>query len=123
ADTAGRAFVGAGLAAGDRVAIWAPNVAEWAVAALGAYTAGCVVVPLNTRFKGGEAGHVLRASGARMLLTVTDFLDTDYLALLDGVGGLDAIEHIVVLRGRVPPGSMSWSASLAGARPVTSPAM
>jgi acyl-CoA synthetase (AMP-forming)/AMP-acid ligase II len=120
AETAGRAFIAAGLAAGDRVAIWAPNVAEWAVAALGVYTAGCVVVPLNTRFKGSEAGHVLRASGARMLLTVTDFLDTDYLALLDGVGGLDALEHTVVLRGRVPPGSSAWPDLLAGASAVAS---
>ena len=118
-DTAARAFVASGLVVGDRVAIWAPNVAQWAIAALGVYTAGCVVVPLNTRFKGTEAGHVLRASGARMLLTVTDFLDTDYLALLDGVDGLDALEHTVVLRGRVPPGSTSWADLLAGAGAVT----
>ena len=119
-ETAGRAFVGAGLAAGDRVAIWAPNVAEWAVAALGVYSAGCVVVPLNTRFKGREAGHVLHASGARMLLSVTDFLDTNYLALLDGVDGLDALEHTVVLRGGVPRGSTSWCDFLAGASAVSS---
>ena len=118
-DTAARAFLASGLVVGDRVAIWAPNVAQWAIAALGVYTAGCVVVPLNTRFKGTEAGHVLRASGARMLLTVTDFLDTDYLALLDGVDGLDALEHTVVLRGRVPPGSTSWADLLAGASAVT----
>src|SRR5438477_10083526 len=74
ADTAARAFVASGLVVGDRVAIWAPNVAEWAIAALGVYTAGCVVVPLNTRFKGTEAGHVRRAPGARMVLTVTDSL-------------------------------------------------
>ena len=119
-EVAGRAFVAAGLAPGDRVAIWAPNVAEWAVAALGVYSAGCVVVPLNTRFKGREAGHVLRASRARMLLTVTDFLDTDYLALLDGVDELAGLEQTVVLRGRVPPGSTSWPDLLAGASAVTS---
>jgi acyl-CoA synthetase (AMP-forming)/AMP-acid ligase II len=107
-ERAARAFIAGGLAPGDRVALWAPNIAEWAIAALGAYTAGCVVVPLNTRFKGGEAGHVLRASGAKVLLTVTDFLDTDYLALIEGVHGLDALGEIVVLRGHVPPGAISW---------------
>ncbi|MBC7861047.1 MAG: AMP-binding protein, partial [Burkholderiaceae bacterium] len=47
-----RAFVAAGVAHGDRVAIWAPNYWEWIVAALGLQGAGGVLVPLNTRFKG-----------------------------------------------------------------------
>jgi acyl-CoA synthetase (AMP-forming)/AMP-acid ligase II len=111
----GSALVATGLAPGVRVAIWAPNVAEWAIAALGVYAAGCVVVPLNTRFKGGEAAHVLRASGARLLFTVTDFLDTNYLALLDGAGDLDALEHTVVLRGDVPSGAVSWDDFIARA--------
>ncbi len=41
-----------------------------------------VVVTINTRFKAGEAAHVLRTSEARLVLTVTDFLDTDYAAAL-----------------------------------------
>jgi acyl-CoA synthetase (AMP-forming)/AMP-acid ligase II len=108
AERAARAFIAGGLAPGDRVALWAPNISEWAIAALGAYTAGCVVVPLNTRFKGGEAGHVLRASGAKVLLTVTDFLDTDYLELIKGVPGLGDLGEIVVLRGHVPARAISW---------------
>ena len=49
---------------------------------LGAFRAGAVVVTVNTRFKGQEAAHVLRTAEARLLVTVTDFLDTDYVALL-----------------------------------------
>ena len=40
---------------GDRVAVWAPNSLEWIVAALGVTTAGGVLVPVNTRFRGAEA--------------------------------------------------------------------
>ena len=65
-----RAFCAAGLRHGDRVAIWAPNIVEWILAAIGLQAAGGVLVPLNTRFKGAEAGYVLRKSGARMLFTV-----------------------------------------------------
>ena len=72
-----------GIERGDRVAIWAPNCAEWVVAALGAVGAGAVLVPLNTRFKGAEAAYMLRQSGARMLFTVGGFLGTDYPAMLD----------------------------------------
>ena len=45
-----------GIEPGDRVAIWAPNCTEWVIAALGISAAGAVIVPPNTRFKGGEAG-------------------------------------------------------------------
>ena len=96
-----RALVASGMQPGDRVAIWAPNSARWIVASFGVYAAGAVLVPFNTRYKGDEAGHILRTSGARMLLTVTDFLGTSFPEQLDGVPGLDALEEIVVLDG--PP--------------------
>ena len=108
AERAARGFVAAGVAAGDRVAVWAPNSAAWIVASFGVYLAGGVLVPLNTRYKGEEAGHVLRTSGAKVLLTVTDFLDSDYLGMLEGVAGLDVIERTIVLSGPVPRGASGW---------------
>ena len=45
--------------------------------------AGAVLVPVNTRFKGPEAADILRRSRARALVTVTDFLGTDYVAMLE----------------------------------------
>lgn len=82
ANTAAKAFVASGIEPDDRAAIWAPNIAEWVVAALGLQTAGGVLVPLNTRFKGREAGYVLERSGAKMLFCTREFLDTDYVSLL-----------------------------------------
>jgi HIP---CoA ligase len=100
-DRYARGMVATGVRAGDRVALWAPNCAEWMLAALGALRAGAVLVPLNTRFKGGEAGYILRTSGASLLLTVRGFLGTDYPALLVGedVGDLD---RVVLLRDEHP---------------------
>ncbi len=99
---ASRAIVANGIERGDRVAIWAPNCAEWVVAALGAVGAGALLVPLNTRYKGAEAAYILRASGARMLFTVQGFLGTDYPALLDeAVSAGDKVpelERVVILR-------------------------
>ena len=96
------ALVATGVRHGDRVAIWAPNCWEWAVAALATHTIGGVLVPINTRFKGREAAYVLDASKARVLFTVTDFLDTDYVALLTDAGVPAGLDEIVVLRGTVP---------------------
>jgi acyl-CoA synthetase (AMP-forming)/AMP-acid ligase II len=81
-DRYARGFVAAGLGVGDRVGIWGPNCAEWMLAALGVLRAGGVVVPLNTRFKGGEAAYILRNAGAELLVTVRGFLGFDYPAML-----------------------------------------
>jgi len=129
-----RALMASGVSPGDRVAIWAPNCAEWAVAALGLLGAGAVLVTLNTRFKGGEAAYILRASGTRTLLTVQGFLGVDYPGLLAGEE-LGDLERIVVLRrgwaggdqatgaaggpGRVGPPCSDLDAFLAGAAEVT----
>jgi acyl-CoA synthetase (AMP-forming)/AMP-acid ligase II len=90
-----RALIASGITPGDRVAIWAPNSLEWIVAALSITTAGGVLVPVNTRFKGAEAGYVLTRSNARALFTVRGFLDTDYPALLREAG-IDAPPTIIL---------------------------
>ncbi len=112
---AARAFVAGGLQPGDRASVWAPNIHQWIVAALGLYSAGGVLVPLNTRFRGAEAAHVLRTSGARFLFTVTDFLDTDYVSLLEEAGARDLVEEIVILEGVAPAGTVPWKDFLARA--------
>ena len=95
-DRYARGFLAAGLGAGDRVAVWAPNCAEWMLAALGLLRAGGVLVPLNTRFKGGEAAYIIRDAGATMLVTVRGFLGADYPAMLAGQDTAD-LARIVLL--------------------------
>ena len=64
---AGRAMIAWGVRPGDRVAIWAPNSAEWIVTALGAVSVGAVLVPLNTRLKAAEVGYILRKSRTKLV--------------------------------------------------------
>jgi acyl-CoA synthetase (AMP-forming)/AMP-acid ligase II len=106
---AARGAIAAGIEHGDRVAIWAPNTWEWIIAALGAVSAGGVLVPINTRFKGREANYVLSKSGARLLFTVRGFLDLDFPALLEDAGPLPgALERVVLLRGLPGEGTESF---------------
>ena len=98
-DQVARALVGSGIEPGDRVALWAPNSAEWVITSFAVYAIGAVLVPLNTRYRGEEAGHVLRTSRARLLFTVTDLLGSDLVELLTGVPGLESLQEIVVLEG------------------------
>ena len=114
-----RALMASGIEPGDRVAVWAPNIWEWVVAGLGIHLAGGVLVPVNTRFKGREADFILQKSGARILFTVTDFLDTDYVALLRDADGGHGLDEIVILRGTVPEGTTGFTDFMGRAGQVT----
>jgi len=122
-DTA-RALLASGIERGDRVAVWAPNSLEWIVAALGVTTAGGVLVPVNTRFRGTEAAYVLARSGVRALFTVRGFLDTDYPALLAGAGvELPALEHTILLAGEPDSASAGFDEFVARGRAVDDAAL
>jgi HIP---CoA ligase len=71
-------FAEFGIKKGDRVAVWAPNSAEWIIAAFGLLTAGGVLVTVNTRFKAEEAGDIITRSGAKAVLVHKGFLGQDY---------------------------------------------
>jgi HIP---CoA ligase len=114
-DRYARGFLAAGVGAGDRVAVWAPNCAEWMLAALGLLRAGGVLVPLNTRFKGGEAAYIIRNAGAATLVTVRGFLGFDYPAMLAGQDTGD-LARIILLRDE----GASAGAGAGGPVPVTS---
>jgi acyl-CoA synthetase (AMP-forming)/AMP-acid ligase II len=107
-EVAGRAFIASGVEPGDRLSIWAPNIAEWVVAELALHSVGAVLVPLSTRLKGPEAADILRRAGVRRIFTVTDFLDTNYVEALDGLD-LPDLEETIVLRGTVPAGAVAWT--------------
>ncbi len=77
---AASAFADLGVDKGDRIAIWAPNSAEWIIAAFGLLTAGGVLVPVNTRFRAEEAADVIGRSGAKAVLVQKGFLGLDYTA-------------------------------------------
>jgi acyl-CoA synthetase (AMP-forming)/AMP-acid ligase II len=115
----GAALVESGIEPGDRVSIWCFNCAEWVIAVLGIFSAGAVLVPVNTRFKGAEAADILGRSRARALVTVTDFLGTDYVAMLESAGiPLPALETIVVPVGAARAPAVGWADFVGRATPA-----
>jgi len=117
---AGRALVVSKIAPGDRVGIWAPNCWEWIVGALAIHSVGAVLVPINTRYKGHEAAWLLNTSRAKLLFTVTDFLDTDYVQRLKATNiRTPHLENVIVLRGSEAASAISWEAFLTRAEQVS----
>ncbi|QLJ03802.1 long-chain fatty acid--CoA ligase [Streptomyces sp. NEAU-sy36] len=62
------ALTGLGIRPGDRVALMAPNTAEFPLAYYAIAAAGGVVVPVHLLLSAGEVEHVLKDSGASLLL-------------------------------------------------------
>jgi acyl-CoA synthetase (AMP-forming)/AMP-acid ligase II len=114
-----KALMAWGVEPGDRVAIWAPNTLEWIQAALAVHCAGATLVTVNTRFKGSEAAYILNRSKARLVFTVSDFLDTDYASILQSRDDLDHLEHIVVLHGSAHGDAEDREAFLSRADQIT----
>lgn len=84
----GNDLLAAGIEPGDRVAILAPNSTAWVVAASAVMAIGAIMVPVNTRFKGPEIRYALEKCGAAGLMTVGEFLGTDYEAMaISACGG------------------------------------
>ncbi|MCW4354988.1 FadD3 family acyl-CoA ligase [Hoyosella sp. YIM 151337] len=110
-------FIAAGVRQGDRIAVWSPNSHHWVIAALGALTAGATLVPINTRFTGGEALDILDRTRAAALIVAGPFLGTDRLALLHETAGdlektLPSLTTIVrvPIEGPLDPvaGAVTW---------------
>ena len=92
---------------GDKAAIWAPNMHQWVVAAMGIQTAGGVLVTINTRYKGSEAADLLRRASASILFSVGDFLGTDYPKMLADKD-IGAVKDIVVFNPSTSSSQSSW---------------
>jgi len=99
----------AGIGAGDRVGIWAPNCAEWILVQYATAKVGAILVNVNPAYRSHELEYVLRQSGVRLLFSASAFKTSDYAAVVEEVaGGLDELERtIFVDRGE-------WAAFGAG---------
>ena len=96
--TLAKALLARGIAAGDRVGMWAPNRHEWVIAQYATARVGAILVNVNPAFKARELEYVINQSGLRMLLLARAFRHTDYTEVLAEVSPrCPALEHVVVL--------------------------
>ncbi len=90
----------AGITAGDRVGIWAPNCAEWVLTQFATAEIGAILVNLNPAYRSHELAYALKQSGAAMVISAPAFKTSDYVALLAEVGpGCPDLREVVFLDG------------------------
>jgi fatty-acyl-CoA synthase len=83
-ERAARALAGR-FAPGDRIAIWAPNSAEWILLQQAVAMAGMVLVALNPAYRSREITFVLRQSGAVALFLTDSYRGFDMRGMIAGV--------------------------------------
>ncbi len=87
-----------GVGAGDRVAVWLPNVPAWLVLCLACARLGAICVSVNTRFRSVEVADIVGRSGPRALALWPGFKDIDFIAILEEIEpeALATLETIIV---------------------------
>jgi fatty-acyl-CoA synthase len=101
-------LIATGIAKGDRVGIWAPNCAEWALLQYGAAKAGAILVNINPAYRSHELAYVLRQSGTKLLVSAESFKASDYRAMIDEVrGDLPELRQVIFI------GTADWDGLIA----------
>jgi fatty-acyl-CoA synthase len=75
----------AGLDKGDRVGVWSPNRAEWALVQYATAKAGVILVNVNPAYRTSELEYALRQSGCRWIFTTGDFKGASFPAMVESV--------------------------------------
>src|SRR5215471_11742050 len=78
-DRVSKGLMALGIAQGDHVAVWAPNVPEWIFLLLGLARIGSVMVTVNTAYKASELEYVLRQGDITTLFMTEAFRGNAYL--------------------------------------------
>jgi fatty-acyl-CoA synthase len=84
AEQVARALLGK-FSPGDRIAVWAPNSAEWIILQQGVAMAGMVLVALNPAYRAREMTFVLKQSGAVGLFCVDSHRGFDMRGLVEDI--------------------------------------
>ena len=71
-----------GVAAGDRVALWLPNVPAWLTTFVACAQLGAIAVAVNTRFRSQEIADIVSRSGCKVLVFWPGFRRADFAGVL-----------------------------------------
>jgi long-chain acyl-CoA synthetase len=104
ANLLGNALKGLGINKGDRVAVQMPNSPELIVAFPAIYKIGAVVVPLNPLLRPDQAAYIYKDSGAKAILTSSDFVDR----VIEAQKQTPSLQHIILTDRDDVPGTIYY---------------
>ncbi len=128
ADALASSFLALGLVPGDRIGIWAPNCAEWALTQFAAARAGLILVTINPAYRRAEVAYTLAKVGVKALVAAESFKTSDYAAMIEDLapeiaaspaGGLESaafpsLKVLIKIGGAPRSGWLDFKAVAAG---------
>jgi fatty-acyl-CoA synthase len=72
-----------GVSKGDRVGIWAPNVAEWVLLQYATAKIGAILVNINPAYRSDELVYALNQSKVSVLVTLERFKTSEYRQMVE----------------------------------------
>nr|WP_299239983.1 AMP-binding protein [uncultured Halomonas sp.] len=81
-ERAARALLAIGVTKGERVGIWAPNCAEWAITQFATAKIGAVLVNINPSYRTHELEYALTQSGTSTLILQGEFKASNYVEMI-----------------------------------------
>jgi len=97
-ETASHGLLSLGLGPGDRVAVYLPKLPQTVISLFATSMAGGSVVPVNPLLKAEQVGHILRDSGARLLVTSAD----RYRLLEEELGNCPDLVAVIFINDTLP---------------------
>jgi len=119
---AAKGFLGLGLKKGDRLAVWATNIAEWIICQFATAKVGIIIVNINPAYRTHELEHALKQSETMALFLIDRFKTSNYVDIFYQVApeaieskpgkisceSLPYLKTAVLIRGDKQPGMYTW---------------
>ena len=119
---AAKGFLALGLKKGDRLAIWATNIAEWVICQFATAKVGIIMVNINPAYRTSELLYALKQSQTQALFLIDRFKTSDYVSMFFEVcpeaaqaepgkiscESLPYLKTAVLIRGGERPGMRTW---------------
>ncbi|ATQ42413.1 AMP-binding protein [Caulobacter mirabilis] len=103
ADAFAAGLLALGLEPGDRVGVWGPNSAEWALAQFATARAGLIQVNINPAYRLSELEYTLNKVGVRALICAEAFKTSDYVGMVEALAPEIAVARPGALKAeRIP---------------------
>jgi fatty-acyl-CoA synthase len=132
-EIAARGFMAMGFKKGERIGIWSPNCAEWAITQFATSKIGVILVNINPSYRLHEVEYALRQSGCSAVVIAPEFKTSNYTQMLFDLcpelnesepgrlksARLEGLRSVIRLGSERKPGMFVWQDVLDAAKMVS----
>jgi len=109
-DRAAKGLMQIGIEAGDRVALWAPNIPEWIVAQFALAKIGAIAVPVDPGAGLKDLQYLIEQSESKAIIMARGLEEDEYIDLiLEARDHAPSLEHVILIARESQPEMVLWT--------------